>query len=92
MTLGGFIILLIIAAIAGALGQALAGYSLGGCLVSTIVGFIGAFIGMWVARTLGLPTFLTLNIQGEPFPLVWSIIGSAILAAIIGLLTRTRYA
>lgn len=92
MTIGGFIILLVIAALAGALGQALAGYSLGGCLVSIIVGFVGAFIGMWLARSLGLPTFLTLNIQGEPFPLVWSVIGSALFAAVVGLLTRGRYA
>jgi uncharacterized membrane protein YeaQ/YmgE (transglycosylase-associated protein family) len=92
MTLTGFIILLIIAALAGALGQALAGYSLGGCLVSTIVGFIGAYIGIWLARNLGLPSFLTINIQGEAFPIVWAVIGSALLAAIIGLITRGRYA
>ena len=38
MTLLGFIVLLIIAAIAGALGQAISGYSLGGFLVSIVVG------------------------------------------------------
>ena len=38
MTLVEFVILLIIAAIAGSLGQALAGYSLGGCLVSIVIG------------------------------------------------------
>ena len=91
MTLGGLIILLIIAAIAGGLGQALAGYSLGGCLVSIIVGFIGAYIGLWLARVLGLPTFLTLDVQGEPFPIVWSVIGSALFAAVVGLITRRRY-
>jgi uncharacterized membrane protein YeaQ/YmgE (transglycosylase-associated protein family) len=91
MSLTGFIILLIVAAVAGSLGQALAGYSLGGCLVSIVVGFIGAYLGMWLAHQLGLPTFFTLNIQGEPFPLVWAIIGSAILAAVLGLLTRRRY-
>ena len=91
MTLGGLIILLIIAAIAGALGQALAGYSLGGCLVSIIVGFIGAYIGLWLARTFGLPTFFTINVQGEAFPLVWSVIGSALFAAVVGLIARRRY-
>lgn len=91
MTLFGFIILLIIAALAGALGQALAGYSLGGCIVSTVVGFVGAYLGMWIAGQLGLPTFFTINVQGEPFPIVWAVIGSAILAAIAGLLTRRRY-
>jgi uncharacterized membrane protein YeaQ/YmgE (transglycosylase-associated protein family) len=83
---------LIIAAVAGAVGQALAGYSLGGCIISILVGFIGAYIGMWLANQLGLPELLTINIDGQPFPVVWAIIGSAILTAIIGLLTRPRYA
>jgi uncharacterized membrane protein YeaQ/YmgE (transglycosylase-associated protein family) len=91
MSLTGFIILLIVAAIAGSLGQALAGFSLGGCLVSIVVGFIGAYLGMWLAQQLGLPTFFTINIQGESFPLIWAIIGSAILAAVLGLLTRRRF-
>jgi uncharacterized membrane protein YeaQ/YmgE (transglycosylase-associated protein family) len=66
MTLLGFIILLLIAAIAGSLGQALAGYSLGGCLVSIVVGFIGAFVGLWLARQLGLPEFLPISIPPVP--------------------------
>jgi uncharacterized membrane protein YeaQ/YmgE (transglycosylase-associated protein family) len=92
MTLFGFIVLLIIAAVAGAIGQALAGYSLGGCIVSILVGFVGAYLGMWLANSLGLPTFLTINVDGQPFPIIWAIIGSAILTAIVGLLTRPRYA
>lgn len=91
MTLVGFLVLLLIAAIAGALGQALSGYSLGGCLVSIVVGFIGAYLGMWIANTFRLPELLILNIDGQPFPVVWSIIGSAVFSAIIGLLTRRRY-
>ena len=54
MSLLGFIVLLIIAAIAGALGQAIAGYSLGGFLVSIVVGLIGALIGWWLAGAAGL--------------------------------------
>jgi uncharacterized membrane protein YeaQ/YmgE (transglycosylase-associated protein family) len=92
MTLLGFIALLIIAAIAGGIGQALSGYSAGGCLISAVVGFIGAFIGMWLSSQLGLPEMLTINIQGEPFPLLWSMIGSALLTAILGLLNRRRVA
>ena len=47
MTLMGFLILLLIAAICGGIGQALAGYDLGGCLVSIIVGvvIIDLFLG-----------------------------------------------
>ena len=82
--------LAIIAAITGSLGQALAGYSLGGCLVSAVVGFIGAYLGMWIARHFGLPDILVVKIDGQPFPVVWSIIGSAIFSALVGLLTRRR--
>lgn len=92
MTLLDFLLLLLIAAITGSLGQAMAGYSLGGCLISAIVGFIGALLGLWLARQLGLPEVLTVNVGGEPFPILWSIIGSAIFAAIIGLLGRSRRA
>ena len=42
MTLIDFVLLLIVAAICGSLGQALAGYSYGGCLLSAVVGFVGA--------------------------------------------------
>jgi len=90
MTLFGLLVLVIIAAITGSLGQALAGYSLGGCLVSAVVGFIGAYLGMWIARHFGLPDILVVKIDGQPFPVVWSIIGSAIFSAIVGLLTRRR--
>jgi len=90
MTLLGFLALLIIAAIAGSIGQAIAGYSLGGCLVSALVGFVGAWIGMWLSTQLGLPELLTISIQGEPFPVVWSILGSALFTAVLGLISRPR--
>lgn len=90
MTFLGFIILLIIAALAGSLGQAIAGYSLGGCLTSMVIGFIGAFLGMWIARQFGLPEPLPVTIQGETFPVVWSVVGSAIFTAVFALLFRRR--
>jgi uncharacterized membrane protein YeaQ/YmgE (transglycosylase-associated protein family) len=92
MTFIDFVILLAIAAIAGNLGQALAGYSLGGCVVSILVGFIGAYLGLWIARQFNLPEFFTIYVGGRSFPLVWSIIGSALFAAVLGLLTRQRRA
>ncbi len=70
MTLIGFLVLLLIAAICGAIGQSIAGYDLGGCLVSVIVGFVGAYIGLWVARNTGLPAFDEISIEGKPFPIV----------------------
>ena len=88
MTLFGFLILLLIAAICGGIGQSIAGYDVGGCLVSIVVGFIGAYIGLWVAGKMGLPDFFTVNIDGKPFPVIWAIIGSAIFTFIVALLRR----
>ena len=88
MTLIGFLVLLLIAAICGAIGQSLAGYDLGGCLVSIIVGFIGAYIGLWVAAKMGLPKIFEIFIEGKPFPVVWAVIGSAIFTLIIALIRR----
>ena len=88
MTLIGFLVLLLIAAICGSIGQALAGYDLGGCLVSIVVGFIGAYIGLWIAGKFNLPQIFTITIEGQPFPIVWAVIGSAIFTFIFALLRR----
>ncbi len=88
MSLLGFLVLLLIAAICGGIGQSLAGYDLGGCLVSVVVGFIGAYIGLWVAGKMGLPHFFTISVDGKPFPVIWAIIGAAIFTFIVALLRR----
>ncbi len=90
MSLSGILLLLVIAGIVGGLGQALSGYSFGGCLMSILVGFVGAFIGIWLARQLSLPEFFAITVDGESFPVVWGVIGSAILSLILGLLTYRR--
>ena len=88
MTLFDLLILLLIAGLCGAIGQAIADYSRGGCLASIALGFIGALIGMWLARGLGLPELFALRIGVSSFPVIWSILGSALFVAVIGLLTR----
>jgi uncharacterized membrane protein YeaQ/YmgE (transglycosylase-associated protein family) len=81
---------LLIAGIAGSIGQAIAGYTTGGCLTSVAVGFIGALIGVWLARNLGLPELFAINVGGTNFPLLWSIVGSALFVAIISFIARSR--
>jgi len=90
MTLVDVIVLLIIAGLCGSLGQAISGFSRGGCLVSIALGFVGAVVGMWVARMLHLPELFAIRIGNTTFPIVWSIIGSALFVAIISLVTRRR--
>ena len=90
MTILDLIVLLIIAGLCGALGQAITGFSRGGCLVSIALGFIGALLGMWLARNLGLPELFSVQIGTTSFPIIWSIIGSALFVAVIALVSRSR--
>lgn len=90
MTLGGILLLLLIAAVCGSIAQALVGYSRGGCIVSIVLGFIGAFIGWWIADALNLPLLFQLNIQGQNFPVIWSIIGGALFVAVLNLISGRK--
>jgi len=90
ITLPGLIILIIIAAICGAIGRAIGGDVRGGFIVSMVLGFIGALVGPWIAHELKLPEPFMVNISGKAFPVLWSIIGSAVFVAIIHLVSRRR--
>jgi len=90
MTILELLVLLLIAGICGSLAQALAGYSHGGCLVSIVLGLIGALLGTWLARLLGLGEVLAIRIGSESFPVVWSVIGAALFAGLLNLISRRR--
>jgi uncharacterized membrane protein YeaQ/YmgE (transglycosylase-associated protein family) len=90
MSLIDLLLLLLVAGICGALGQAIGGFSRGGCLVSIALGFIGALVGLWLARSVGLPEPFPVEVGGRTFPVIWAIIGSALFVAVIGLITRRR--
>lgn len=86
MSLIGLLVLLVIAFICGALGQSIAGRPRGGCLVAILTGFIGALLGKWLAVQLGLPVLLSFQIDGEPFPFLWSIVGAALFTALLSMI------
>ena len=90
MTLTSLLILLLVAGICGAIGKSIAGYGNGGCLASIALGFIGALLGSWIAREMDLPSLFAVNIAGESFPIIWSIIGSALFVAVLSIFTRRR--
>jgi len=90
MSVWHFFLYLLVAGLAGSLGQAIAGYSRGGCLASIALGFIGALLGSWLARVMGLPSLLVLSFDGQPFPVVWAILGAALFVAVLGFLTKPR--
>ena len=87
-TVPGLILLIVIAAVCGAIGRAIAGDIRGGLIVSIVLGFIGAVVGPWLAVQLKLPEPLVVHISGYPFPILWSIIGAALFVAVIHLISR----
>jgi uncharacterized membrane protein YeaQ/YmgE (transglycosylase-associated protein family) len=91
VTLPGLILLIVIAAVCGAVGKALAGGARGGLIVSIALGFIGALLGPWVAHQLHLSEPLVLHVGGESFPIVWSIIGAALFVGLLHLLSGRRW-
>lgn len=88
MSLTTLLLLIVIAAVCGAIGKAIAGSARGGLVVSTALGFVGALLGPWVARALKLPEPFMVVIGGHPFPVLWSIIGAALFVAVIHLVSR----
>lgn len=90
MSLLELLVLLVIAGVCGAIGQSIAGYSRGGCITAIAVGFIGALLGVWLARNLELPKMFVITVDDTEFPILWSIIGSALFVAVIALIGRSR--
>jgi uncharacterized membrane protein YeaQ/YmgE (transglycosylase-associated protein family) len=86
----GLIFLLIIAAICGAIGRAIAGEVRGGLIVSIVLGLIGALLGSWISREMKLSEPLVLHVGGQAFPVVWSIIGATLFVALIHLVGGRR--
>jgi uncharacterized membrane protein YeaQ/YmgE (transglycosylase-associated protein family) len=90
MTILQLLLLLAVAGVCGAVGQAIAGYSRGGCIASIALGFIGALLGPWIAHQAGLPEWLTVQVGATRFPVVWSIVGSTLFVAIVSFFSRSR--
>lgn len=87
-TLVEIVVWLVVAAICGAVGSAIVGYSPGGLLASIGVGLVGAFIGSWIANSFDLPALLTFTFNEVQIELIWSILGSVLLVGLLALLQR----
>jgi uncharacterized membrane protein YeaQ/YmgE (transglycosylase-associated protein family) len=91
LTLPALVVLILIAAICGAVGKALGGGARGGLVASIALGFIGALLGPWVAHQLNLSEPLVLHASGQSFPIVWSIVGAALFVAFLHLMSGRRW-
>jgi uncharacterized membrane protein YeaQ/YmgE (transglycosylase-associated protein family) len=92
LTVPALIVLVVIAFFCGAVGKALAGGTRGGLVTSIALGFIGALFGPWLAGRLNLSEPLMLHLNGQTFPIVWSIVGAALVVAMLHLMSGQRWA
>jgi len=83
MSVGEIIVYLVIALLCGLVGQMLAGRSVGGYIVSTVVGLIGALLGGYIARSVGAPEPFPVSIGGRSIPIIWAIIGAALVTLVV---------
>ena len=91
LTLEGLIILLIVGGLTGWIAQRI-GRSRQGLLTSAAFGFIGALIGSWAVRQFRLPVIWMLHVGDTSFPIVWAVIGAAVVLALPRLRARRRWA
>jgi uncharacterized membrane protein YeaQ/YmgE (transglycosylase-associated protein family) len=91
LNLESLVILAIVAALVGLIGQKIAGSSRGGLLTAIALGFVGALIGTALQRQFKWPEIYTLHVANTSFPVIWAIIGAALFVAVLSLLTRRRY-
>jgi uncharacterized membrane protein YeaQ/YmgE (transglycosylase-associated protein family) len=79
----------VVALLIGSLGARIAGRrGQYGCLASIVIGLIGALVGRFVSEATGVRDFWVIDVDGRPFPVFWSILGAAVLVAVLTLVTR----
>jgi uncharacterized membrane protein YeaQ/YmgE (transglycosylase-associated protein family) len=88
MSPGQIIVYVVIAVLCGAVGQLLAGRSVGGFLVSLVVGLLGSLLGGYLARILHAPEPFRVAVGGRSIPVLWAIVGAALVTLVVSLLQR----
>jgi uncharacterized membrane protein YeaQ/YmgE (transglycosylase-associated protein family) len=79
----------LVALLIGSLGARLAGRrGRYGCLGSIVIGLVGALLGRLVSEVSGIEDFWVIRIGDRPFPVFWSVLGAALLVAVLALFTR----
>jgi uncharacterized membrane protein YeaQ/YmgE (transglycosylase-associated protein family) len=91
MTITGFLLLVLVGAICGAVAEFIVGWSRGGFLVATAVGFLGAAIGGFFAPRIGLPSLLNVQIEGHSIEIFWSVLGAIVLLMVMSIFRRSSY-
>jgi uncharacterized membrane protein YeaQ/YmgE (transglycosylase-associated protein family) len=84
----GFLLLLVLSAIVGVVAMAIVGFHPGGLLAAIGLGFLGGLLGIWMTSAFHLPVLLTITVGGVQFPIVWALLGTILLVALVAAVTR----
>lgn len=85
-----FLLLLLVAAIIGAIAEGVAGFSFGGLGMSIVVGFIGAVVGHWLQSSFHIPELLPVRVAGHTFPVLCSVLGGVLFVLLLRVLLARR--
>ena len=91
MTVVGFLLLVVVGAICGAIAEFIVGWSPGGFIAAAVVGFLGAIFGGWIAPQIGLPSLLAVRIEGHSIEIFWSVLGAIALLLVMSAFRRSSY-
>ncbi|MCB1187797.1 GlsB/YeaQ/YmgE family stress response membrane protein [bacterium] len=85
MGLLNFLLQLVIAGVIGYAASALMGTRRVHIVAVVLLGFLGTIVGPWIANFFHLPEPVPVLVGGAPFSLVWSIVGAAIVVAVVSM-------
>jgi uncharacterized membrane protein YeaQ/YmgE (transglycosylase-associated protein family) len=91
MTVAGFLLLVVVGAICGAIAEFIVGWSRGGFVMAAVIGFAGAMIGNWGAPRIHLPSYFTMQVEGHTIEVLWAILGAVALLFVLSLFRRGTY-
>lgn len=83
-----FIMVALIAIVCGSIAQLTSNYSRGGWIVNMGVAFVGAAAGVILSRQLNAPVIYDVKYRMVDFPIIYSLIGSALFVAALGFLVK----
>jgi uncharacterized membrane protein YeaQ/YmgE (transglycosylase-associated protein family) len=82
------VFLVVIAGVCGFIAAQLMGARRVNIILLIILGFVGALVGKLVCGYFHLPVIWQIWIGGNPFPIVWAVIGSVIVVGLYSLVQQ----
>jgi len=90
LTWPGLGVLLLIAAIVGAVSSAVERRNGTSFVASVLVAFVGAIVAPFLARHLQIAELINLRVDDQPFPLVSAVVGGVLAVALVHMMSGWR--